>query len=357
MFSFIAMCLVLFLVTGCAGGSRERMERTEGTEDGRIRVVCTIFPQYDFVRQIAGDRVDLKMLIHPGADVHYYEPTPQDIIAVSESDLFIYVGGESDEWADSIIDSAGDDDMEVLSMMECSQKMEEETVEGMWDRQAHHHTDGESANHVMHDVHGSGNLIVDSEGKNSNVSHFSDASEGVPEAEYDEHVWTSIENSIAIVTEIKERLCEMDEKNAAYYEQNAAAYIEELQALKNDFTDIVQNAQRKTVVFGDRFPLLYFVKEYGLEYKAAFKGCASDSEAGAETVAYLSDYVADNHIPVVFKLELSNGNIASVISRAAGAKIVTFYTCHNLSKEDFDRGETYISMMQKNAESLKEALN
>ena len=310
-FFSIAMCLVFFLAAGCASGSRVQ---DNGTEDGRISVVCTIFPQYDFVRQIAGDRVDLKMLIHPGADVHYYEPTPQDIIAVSESDLFIYVGGESDEWVDNILSSAGESDLEVMSMMECSQKVQEETVEGMWDHRDDRH---EAAELSSGGAHGGNGLIVNSERNDSADVH---------EAEYDEHVWTSIDNAIAIVTEIKERLCEMDETNAAYYEQNAAAYIEELKALKKDFTDIVQNAQRKTVVFGDRFPLLYFVKEYSLEYKAAFKGCASDSEAGAETVAYLSDYVADNHIPVVFKLELSNGNIASVISRAAGAKIMTFYT-------------------------------
>ena len=211
-------------------------------------------------------------------------------------------------------------------------KLEEETVEGMWERGGHQHSHSETA---------------------------SDASDPLnpSEAEYDEHVWTSIDNSVAIVKEIKGRLCEMDGKNASYYERNAAAYIEELKALKRSFTEIVQNAQRKTVVFGDRFPLLYFVREYGLEYKAAFKGCASDSEAGAETVAYLSDYVSEHDIPVVFKLELSNGNIASVISEAADAEVMTFYTCHNLSKEDYDKGETYISMMKKNAVSLKEALN
>ncbi len=337
----ILTLLIIFLFSGCFEGSGQSTEEISENYDDRLSVVCTIFPQYDFVRQIAGDKVNLKMLIHPGADVHYYEPTPQDIIQISESDLFIYVGGESDEWADKILSSVDNGSIEVISMMECSHKVEEELAEGMWDGHKHSY----DSKQIEEQTDGTFSVNgEDHESENNNV-------------EYDEHVWTSIDNSVLIVSEIRDTLCKMDEKNADYYRANAADYIEELKSLKQSISDVVDHAQRKTLVFGDRFPLLYFVKEFGLEYKAAFKGCASDSEAGAETVAYLSDYVSENHIPVVFKLELSSGNIASVISRASGAELKTFYTCHNLSKEDFDRGETYVSMMQKNIKSLEEALN
>ena len=149
----------------------------------------------------------------------------------------------------------------------------------------------------------------------------------------------------------------MDQTNAEIYRKNAEDYLQKLSTLKESFQNVVDNAQRKTIVFGDRFPLLYFVKEFGLEYKAAYRGCAADSEAGAETVAYLIDYVSENEIPVVFRQDLSNGNIASVISEGTGAEVRVFYSCHNLSKEDFDNGETYLSLMEKNLVRLKEALN
>ena len=177
------------------------------------------------------------------------------------------------------------------------------------------------------------------------------------ETEYDEHVWTSLDNAAAIVCAIRDTLCEMYQTNAEIYRKNAEDYLQKLSTLKESFQNVVDNAQRKTIVFGDRFPLLYFVKEFGLEYKAAYRGCAADSEAGAETVAYLIDYVSENEIPVVFRQDLSNGNIASVISEGTGAEVRIFYSCHNLSKEDFDNGETYLSLMEKNLVRLKEALN
>ena len=328
--AILITAFVCFLTAGCgsvfapespSGGEAER----GSPEDEKLSVVCTIFPQYDFVRQIAGDRVNLKMLIRPGGDVHYYEPSPQDIIDISGCDLFIYVGGESDVWADSILESADRDEMEILSLMECTGTLrQEEMSEGMWDETEHGIFRGR---------------------------------DGGEETEYDEHVWTSVSNSMRIVSVICEKLCGLDPENESYYRERTAEYIEELESLKRDLADVVQNAQRNTIVFGDRFPLLYFAREFGLDYRAAFKGCSSNSEAGAETVAYLIDLVRQDEIPVVFKLELSTGNIASAISEATGAEVLTFYSCHNLSKEDFESGETYLSMMRKNVRSLEEALN
>ncbi len=317
--ALVVICIVM--LSACdfdASRSETEMESGDWPESGkdndsRIRVVCTIFPQYDFVRQIAGDRADVKLMIPPGSDVHFYEPSPQDIIAVSRCDLFIYVGGESDEWADEILASMDCSNMEVISMMDYAQRREEETTEGMWGG-------------------------------------------GTDEADYDEHVWTSPENCIEIVEAIRDRLCIMDSENQMFYRQNAQSYILKLRNLQRETAEAIDAAEGRTLVFGDRFPLLYYVKEFGLDYRAAFQGCSSESEPGAATVAYLIDYIRKHEIPVIFKLELSSGNIAEAVAEETGAKVRTFYSCHNLSKEDFENGETYLSMMQKNIESLKEAL-
>lgn len=368
---FFLLTALLLFAAGCTlsqapavGGSSSRPGtggEAEGAAD-KLSVVCTIFPQYDFVRQIAGDRVELTMLIRPGGDVHYYEPTPQDIIDIYDCDLFIYVGGESDSWADRILESAASDDLEVLSMMEYSGRIPEETEEGMWDSHVHEAAGGGDDDGGS----GSGNSGGSSDSEDDGGSGSEDdgrrgsrdggVSGEEQETEYDEHVWTSVDNSIAIVSEICSRLCRLDPEGKSYYRQRTEEYIFQLRELKKSFEDVVQNAQTKTIVFGDRFPFLYFAKEYGLDYKAAFKGCASNSEAGAETVAYLIDFVRERKIPVVFKLELSSGNIAQAIGEATGAEVRTFYSCHNLSKEDFENGETYVSMMRKNVESLEEAL-
>ena len=325
---FIAFVLIL---SGCTGGENRKVQtdgstselsKTAAPSDEKLQIVCTAFPQYDFVRQIAGGTADVTMLVQPGADVHHYEPAPQDIIDIYECDIFIYTGGESDEWADRILESSVSEKRRVIAMLDCCEKAEEETTEGMW-----------TADFFGHDGHEHG------------------------DEEYDEHVWTSLENASAIVCEIRDTLCEADPEHAEDYRNNTSEYLKKLEELRRAFQDVVDNAQRKTIVFGDRFPLLYFVKEFGLDYKAAYRGCAADSEAGAETVAYLIDYVTDNDIPVVFKQDLSNGNIAQVISDATGAEVRVFYPCHNLSKEDFDNGETYLSLMEKNLQSLKEALN
>ena len=277
---------------------------------GKLNIVATIFPQYDFARAIAGELADITMLLSPGAETHSYEPTPKDIKNIENCDIFIYVGGESDSWIDSILDSIDTSKMKIISLMNIVEPLEEEH-------------DGEA-------------------------SH---------EHEYDEHVWTSPVNAAAICREIASAMCAADEKNSEVYNKNCADYVEKIMRLDESFRDIVASATRKTVIFGDRFPLLYFVREYGIEYKAAYPGCSSSTEPSPAVIAELIDTVKKENIPVVFKIELSNGNIADTISEATGAKVKIFYSCHNISKDDFNNGETYLSLMAKNIDSLKEALN
>ncbi len=318
------------LLTGCGTGRAEDASE-KAQDDGRISVVTTIFPQYDFVRQIAGDSVDLKMLLKPGEETHSYEPTPQDIIAIQNSDIFIYVGGENDAWVEDILDSMPDAGMRTLKLIDCVDTVEEEHVEGMQEQPGHSHEEEEY--------------------------HGDETEEAHSVHEIDEHVWTSPVNASAIVDEIKELLAQTDPDNRQRYEENAEAYEAELAALDAAFREVVDNAGRRLVIFGDRFPFRYFADEYGLDYYAAFPGCASDTEPSAAVMAFLINKVAEEKVPAVLKMELSNENIANAIAEATGTEVRTFYSCHNLTAEEFENGETYLSMMQKNVETLKEVLN
>lgn len=318
------------LLTGCGTGRAEDASE-KAQDDGRISVVTTIFPQYDFVRQIAGDSVDLKMLLKPGEETHSYEPTPQDIIAIQNSDIFIYVGGENDAWVEDILDSMPDAGMRTLKLIDCVDTVEEEHVEGMQEQPGHSHEEEEY--------------------------HGDETEEAHSVHEIDEHVWTSPVNASAIVDEIKELLAQTDPENRQRYEENAEAYEAELAALDAAFREVVDNAGRRLVIFGDRFPFRYFADEYELDYYAAFPGCASDTEPSAAVMAFLINKVAEEKVPAVLKMELSNENIANAIAEATGTEVRMFYSCHNLTAEEFENGETYLSMMQKNVETLKEVLN
>lgn len=334
----LAGSLILgMMLTGC-GMSGQQTEQNGGKEQNteenkKISVVATIFPQYDFVRQIAGDNVELKMLLKPGEETHSYEPTPQDIIAIQNSDLFIYVGGENDAWVEDILESMPDNGRKTLKLVDCVDTVEEEHVEGMKEERGHDHDEDEAD----HEEHGQEEI---------HSVH-----------EIDEHVWTSPLNAIKIVEQIKEELCEIDPENASDYEENAEAYVEQLKELDQEFQDVVDHSKRKLMIFGDRFPFRYFAEAYGLDYYAAFSGCASDTEPSAATMAFLINKVRDENIKTVLKMELSNENIAKAIAEATNADVKEFYSCHNLTAEQFADGETYLSLMEKNVETLREVLN
>ena len=313
----LIIATVTLSASGCAGKNINSSD-----DSGKISVVTTIFAPYDFARQIAGDRVNLQMLLKPGAEAHSYEPSPQDIINIRQCDIFIYVGGENDAWVDTILQSVDTSKTTIVKLLDCINGLyEEELSEGM---ESDEHEEEEES-----------------------------SGEG---PEWDEHVWTSPVNAISICDKITEALCSEDSADTEMFRKNFDDYKKELEELDGEFKEIVKNGKYDTVVFGDRFPLRYFVEEYGLKYYAAFPGCASQTEASAATVAFLADKVKEENIPVVFKIELSNGNIAETIAEDTGAKVLTFNTCHNLTKDQFESGETYISLMRGNAEALKEAL-
>ena len=289
---------VFLLVTSVAGCQRVGAVKETGEE--KVNVVTTIFPQYDFVRQIAGDNVEVSMLLKPGEETHSYEPTPQDILKIQNCDLFIYVGGENDEWVEDILDSIDTEHIRLLRLIDCVDTVNEEHVEGMKEERGHEHEEEEEHEH----------------------EHGEEEHETHETLTPDEHVWTSPKNAIAIVEQIADVLGELDPEQTAVYEENEKAYVSLLEELD------------------DEFP-----------------GCASDTEPSAATMAFLINKAKEEQIPVILKMELSNENIANAIAETTHAKVKTFYSCHNLTAKEFADGETYLSMMKKNVETLKEALN
>lgn len=312
-----ALALALGL-TGCGAAEKNT---------DKLQVVATLFPYYDFARAIAGDDADVTLLVAAGREAHSFEPTPLDVIRVSECDVFLYNGGESEAWVEDILDAAGEHIAVTVAMMDGLDLLEEELAEGMQITASHHD----------HDEH--------------------DEDEEEDEIEYDEHVWTSPVMARAICQRICEALCAADPDHADGYTARAADYDAKLEALDAEFRDVVANGKRHTLVFGDRFPLLYFCKTYGLSYRAAFHGCAADTEPRLVTLQYLIDYVSEENIPVVYTIELSSARIAGAIAETTGAQVVTFQSCQTVSRADFLNGATYLDLMERNVEALRKGLN
>jgi zinc transport system substrate-binding protein len=318
--SFLIICGLLS-ISGC--GKAESFKKS----DGKISVVTTIFPYYDFVRQLAGDKADIRLLLSPGSDPHSYEPTPSDIVAIENCDIFIYNGGESDEWVDGVLSSIENKNVKVMKMMEYVPLKHEQSMDHDHEHDSHEDMDDDDEGH--------------------------DHEEG---EEYDEHIWTSIKNAERISASIADELMSVDSENSKYYNERKADYISQLDSLDKKFTEAANNKKRDTLVFGDRFPFLYFVNDYDLGYECAFPGCSHETEPSTAVVSHLIDFTREHDIPVVFYLELSSGKIAQIISEDSSAKTMQFSSCHNVTKEDFENGATYVSVMEQNLEALKEAL-
>lgn len=495
----ILLLVGLFLLAGMVAAPNAVAEK----KDAPLKVVTTIFPPYDFVRRIAGDAVELTMLLQPGTESHSFEPSPRDIIKIQECDVFIYVGGETDAWVDRILESMDTGGMTILPLTGMVSTVAEEIIEGMEHDPGHDHgefdpdavydralsdwagawkslegpvrageldaylqalADGEdfsvdearerkAANwdadfetiridgdtvsidekpgsvyayegyFVLETDHGAsvwyGYAAQDERDDMPAYMMFNDHGYGAPEEhesgqdahdgdgvahthlrygsdsfdallhiehwspffvedtaatdeiletlighgvgnendEMDEHVWTSLRNAEIIVKTLAQVLSELDEDCAAIFRENAAAYAAELRALDLEYEAMIAGAARNTIVFADRFPFRYMADDYGLDYYAAFPGCATETEASASTIAFLVDRVADDEYPAVFTIEFSNGKIARTICESTGAKQLEMHSCHNVSKKDFEAGVTYLDLMRENLSQLKEALN
>ena len=314
------LALVILTTVGC--GSKTSPEKTDSNDKEKgIRVVATIYPLYDFARQVVGDCGEVTMLEPPASESHSYEPTPQDIITIQDCDVFLYIGGESDTWVEDMLQDIDTNKVKVVRCLELVDLLEEEVVEGM---EAEEHEEEE------HD--------------------------GEHEEEYDEHIWTTPANAMQIVEQLADIFGEADQTNKDTYRAQGEAYKAEIATLDQQFQQVVDEAECKTLIVGDRFPLRYFVEEYGLSYYAAFPGCSEDTEPSAATMAFLIDKVKKEQLPVVLHMELSNESIADSICESTGAEKLEFHSCHKISKDDFEAGVTYVDLMQKNVEVLKKAL-
>ncbi len=298
----------------------------EDAEDGRLQVVCSLFPYYDFVREIGGAYVSPHLLVAAGREAHSFEPTPMDVIRVSRADVFVYNGGEGEQWVDEILSSAGENIPTVLRMMDYADTLTEEPLAGHDD---HDHADHD---HEHEDDHDSDDI------------------------EYDEHIWTSPVQAMKLCRAIGDALCAADPAHAAAYRSNLQEYLGQLAELDAAFRQVCGEKKRSLLVFGDRFPLLYFCREYGLDYRAAFHGCSSDTEPSLYTLKFLIDKVNEQDIPVVYALELSSRKVADAIAETTGAKVETFYSCQTVSQADWAAGEGYVSLMRRNVAALREGI-
>ncbi|MBR1815375.1 MAG: zinc ABC transporter substrate-binding protein [Lachnospiraceae bacterium] len=315
--SYIVMtCMVLGLVACSPSGALKDKEK--------LMIVTTIFPEYDWVREILGDEVDnveLIMLLDNGVDLHSFQPTAQDIANIAVCDIFIYVGGESDGWVDDALAEATNKDMKVINLLDVlgDDVKEEEVIEGM---------EGEE-------------------------------DEGDEEVEYDEHVWLSLKNAQALVQKISDTICEADSEHKSLYEENTSTYIEKLKSLDEEYQAVVNEGTKDTILFGDRFPFRYMVDDYGLNYYAAFSGCSAETEASFETIVFLSDKLDELGLDYIFVIENSNEDIAKTIienTKSKNQQILKINSMQGVTAKDVEEGVTYLSIMDNNLNVLKEAL-
>lgn len=293
---------------GCSG------EKDGGSD--KIKVIATIFPAYDFARQVFGDSAEVTMLLKPGQESHSFDPSAKDIVEISGCDLFVYNGGESDQWVESVLKSSPE--VNTFRMTDAVSLLDEEISEGM---QSDHDED-------------------------------EDHDHDEEEEEYDEHVWTSPENAGKIVRALGERAAELFPENSEKLLQNAEDYAAKIGGIDGKFAELFEGEER-FFIFGDRFPLLYFFREYGLNYYAAFPGCGSETEPSARTMAFLLEKLGQpDAVPAVFCIELSGRKLADVLAADTGLKTAEFHTCHNISPDDFSAGETWLSLMERNYDTL-----
>ena len=365
--SFVKRILLYLLCTALLLCSCAQEPAPSQQEDGRVSVVVTVFPAYDFARTVAGEHATVKMLLPPGMESHSYEPTPADILAVQNCDLFICLGGESDAWVNTIL-SAVEPKGEILRMVDCVELLEETHAEGMQmspghDHDGHDHTEDEDCTepeehvhteeeedrlHEEHDHEEHAEEIHEENAHEDEAPSYLGAVVGM-----DEHVWTSPRNAAEITLEIGGLLAELDPENSRTYLANAERYAAEINALDREFETFFESLPHRTIVFGDRFPLLYFADRYDLDYYAAFPGCGTQTEPSAATIAFLTEKVRNEQIPTVWDIEFSNHLVADSIAEATERQTAMFHTCHNVTRAEMDAGATYLSLMEQNLATLK----
>ncbi|MDR1771988.1 MAG: metal ABC transporter substrate-binding protein [Hungatella sp.] len=318
------LCLAIPFAAVALWGCSSRDDRPSDTGETKLKVVTTLFPYYDFTRQVAGDRVELTMVVPAGMDSHSFEPTPADVQTIREADVLICNGGALEHWLSQVLNAVDSSAMTVVTGMDYVDSVQEELVEGMEEEEHQHQEDG--------------------------ADHGGDI-------EYDEHIWTSPVNAMTLVEAIRDTLTEKDPENRSYYEERAKSYLDKLKKLDGEFRKVAENKKRDMIVVGDKFPFRYLADEYGLSYRAAFSGCSTDTEPSARTIAYLIDKMRLEQIPVIYYLELSSHRVSEIIAEETGAEPLLLHSCHNVSRREFDSGITYLELMEQNVINLTRGLD
>lgn len=342
----LSAALIAGCFSACSSGEKPGVTNVSGnTSSQKIKIVTTIFPEYDWVMNVLGSNsqnTEITMLLGNGVDLHSYQPTVDDILKISTCDLFIYVGGESDEWVDDALSGAMNKNMIVLNLLDIlgESVKEEEVVEGMQEEEHEHDHEHEDDDHDHEDA--------------DHKDHDHDE-----EIEYDEHVWLSLRNAEKIVNSIRDSLAKLDTENADKYKDNAKSYTDKLKELDTKYQDVVSNSSVKTLLFGDRFPFRYLTDDYDLTYYAAFVGCSAETEASFETITFLSGKVDELSLNSIMTIEGTDHRIAETIKSNTASKdqkILTLDSMQSTTLNDVNNGTTYLSVMEKNLEVLKEAL-
>ena len=337
-FEILVFCTIV--LSGCGQGQEKAVEQKIGSQEP-LNVVATIFPYYDFTRQIAGDMVDLELIVPAGMDSHSFEPTPADMRKIEEADVIICNGGMMEHWVSQVLDAVDVSDKSLVVMMDYVEVLEEEIVEGMEDSPSHVHENllNQDIDRKYH------------EGFHSSMHGHED------EVEYDEHIWTSPVNAMTCTAMIAQALVQADPSHKEIYEERLENYQGELEVLHQKFQKVAANKKRNIVIVGDKFPFRYLAEEYGFDYHAAFSGCSTDTEPSAKTIAYLIDKARDEQIPVVYYLELSSHRVSEIIGEETGAMPLLLHSCHNVTRREFEEGITYIELMEHNIENLRKGLD
>ena len=346
------LALIFITLSTAVFAKSKKTEKNNSKSDTKIKIVTTIFPEYDWTREILGleqgslssKNMEITLLINNGTDLHSYQPSIQDFTKLSTADIFIYVGGESDAWVKDALKNSRNKNMTVLNLMEIlnGKLKEEELKEGM---QSDHETDDDDKNE-QNDIH-----ELKEEHKHHHIDNES-------ETEYDEHIWLSLRNAKIICQEICNALCQKDSENAATYRTNLDNYTKKLDFLDQEFSDTIKNGSKNTLIFGDRFPFRYFTEDYGLDYYAAFAGCSAETEASFETIIFLAGKLDELGLLSILKIEKGDGKIAKTIvqnSRNKNAEILTLDSMQSVTQKQLPE-TSYLTIMEKNLEAIKIAV-
>ena len=313
----IITVLAIFIIVGIIIGGFYSLNKNKSKNNStKINIVVTSFSSYDFVKHIVGDLANITYLLGPGVDAHSYEPSPSDLVKIQNSDIFIYIGGEMESWLDTILasNSINTNKTKLIKVSEAVNTIEEQEVDGA--ENSHEHDDEDDHNHENHS--------------------------------FDEHIWSSPKNAIKMMNYLNNKITELDPNNKEIYKENTESYIAQITELQEQIQDIINNKKRNLLVFGDKMPMQYFLNEFDLIASAAFSGCSTETEPSTKTITYLVNKVKQEHIPVVLYIELSTGKTAQIIAQETGSKAMQIQTLHNISKTDFDNGESYVSLMYRN---------